>query len=339
MVLNCMIMINKKTIGHGYPTYIIAEIGINYNGNLDLAIKMVEEAARAGVDAVKVQIIYADKSYTKDSESYAIFKKVEFHLEDWKKIVTRARDLKIDIFATFTQPEDMQTAEILGLPAIKISSSNITNFPLLKAAALTGKPILMSTGMAYLSEVDEAIRYLEEHGARNLGIFHCVSLYPAPAKDVNLQAITTMRQAFPQYPIGFSDHTIGNSCALAAVALGARIIEKHFTLDRGMEGPDHHFSATPEEFVELVKAVREVESATGSGIKNPAPAEVDLRAKFQRILVAACDLKEGDKLSEENMTAKRSAQDGLAPRWYEIVLGRTARRALAKDDPITLDVL
>lgn len=334
-----MLSINNRQIGDSFPAYIIAEIGINYNGNLDLAIKMVEEAARAGVDAVKVQIIYADRSYTKDSESYAIFKKVELTLEDWKKIVIRTRDLKIDIFATFTQPEDMQTAEILGLPAIKISSSNITNFPLLKAAALTGKPILVSTGMAYLSEVDEAVRYLEEHGARNLGIFHCISLYPASAKDANLNAITTMRHAFPQYPIGFSDHTMGNSCAIAAVALGARIIEKHFTLDRAMEGPDHHFSATPEEFVSLVKAVHEVESAVGSGIKNPAPAEVDLRAKFQRILVAAKDIKEGEKLNEANMSAKRSAQDGLAPRWYEIVLGRTARRALTKDDPITLDVL
>lgn len=334
-----MLSINNKKIGDGFPAYIIAEIGINYNGDFDLAIKMVEEAARAGVDAVKVQIIYADKSYTKDSESYAIFKKVELPMEDWKKIVARARDLKIDIFATFTQPEDMRTAEILGLPAIKISSSNITNFPLLKAAARSGKPILVSTGMAYLSEVDEAVRYLEEHGVRNLGIFHCISLYPTSAKDANLQAITTMRQAFLQYPIGFSDHTMGNHCAIAAVALGARIIEKHFTMDRAMEGPDHHFSATPSEFAELVKAVRETESALGSGIKCPASAEVDLRAKFQRILVATHDIKEGEKLNEENMTAKRSGQGGLATRWHEIVLGRPVRRALAKDEPLTLDIL
>lgn len=330
--------INGKKIGDEHPTYLIAEIGINYNGKLDLALHMVEEAARAGVDAVKVQIIYADQSYAKDSESYAIFKKVELPMDDWKKVIEQARNLKIDIFATFTQPKDMTMMAALGLPAIKISSSNITNFPLLKAVAETEKPVILSTGMAYLSEVDEAVRYLEEHGCKNMGILHCTSLYPVQIADVNLRAIETMRRVFP-YPIGFSDHTIGNHCVIAAVTLGARIIEKHFTLDRAMEGPDHHYSATPSEFAELVKAVREIEVAFGDEIKRPANAELPERTKLQRVLVAAQDIKEGEVFTAANIAGKRSVRPGLPTKWYEIALGRTSRRALTKDEPITIDTI
>lgn len=331
-----MLAINNKAIGNEHPAYIIAEIGINHNGRLDLALRMVEEAARSGVDAVKVQIISADKSYTKDSPSHAIFKAVELPMKAWKQVVARAYDLHIDIFATVTQPKDMATVKELELPVIKISSSNITNFPLLKAAAKTGKPILLSTGMAYLSEVDEAVRYCEGHGCTNMGILHCTSSYPVQMTDVNLRAIETLRLAFP-YPVGFSDHTIGNHCAVAAVVLGTRIIEKHFTLNRSLEGPDHHFSATPDELIGLVKAVRDVENALGSGIKRPTTMENTERLKLQRVLVAAEDIAQGAVFTEENMAAKRSMRPGLAPRWYAMTLGRRNRSVLTKDEPITLE--
>lgn len=334
-----MLKINTRIIGDEYPTYIIAEIGVNHNGQVDLALKMVEAAKKAGADAVKVQIIDPDKSYTKGTESYAIFKRVYIPLDGWRKIAAKAKELGVDIFATFTHPDDMGLAQELGFPAIKISSSNITNFPLLKAAAETGKPLVVSTGMAYLSEVDEAVRYLEEHGAKQLGILHCTSLYPTAPEDINLRAIITLHQAFPAYPIGFSEHTIGIHATVAAVALGARIIEKHFTLDQKMEGPDHYFSSTPEEFSALAKAIREVKRALGNGIKRPAFKEMSERVKLQRVLVAARDISAGEPLTKDNVAAKRSTKVGLATRWYDIILGHQSRKALTKDDPITMDDL
>ncbi|MBI4135780.1 N-acetylneuraminate synthase family protein [Candidatus Uhrbacteria bacterium] len=331
-----MLIINNRKVGKGYPTYIIAEIGVNHNGDVDLALKMVEAAKQAGADAVKVQIIDPDKSYAKGTESYEIFKKVYISLDDWRRVCAKAKELEIDIFATFTDPNDMALVNELGFPVIKISSSNVTNFPLLKAAAKTGKPIIMSTGLSYLSEVDEAARYLEDHGCTQMAILHCTSLYPTPPEEVNLRAITTLTQAFP-YPIGFSEHTVGIHCSVAAVALGARIIEKHFTLDQKMEGPDHYFSSTPEEFKALVHAVREVERALGTGIKKPAEKELPERLKLQRVLVAGEPIKEGEFLTAENVTAKRSSRQGLSPKWYDTILGRASRRALGKDDPVTLD--
>lgn len=333
-----MLTIHNRSIGNEYPTYIIAEIGVNHNGNVDLAVKMVEAAKNAGADAVKVQIIDPDKSYTKGTESYDIFKKVYIPLDGWRTVCAKAKELSIDIFATFTQPDDMPLADTLGFPAIKISSSNVTNFPLLKAAAKTGKPVIMSTGLSYLSEVDEAVRYLEEHGCTQMAILHCTSLYPTPPQEVNLRALTTLAHAFA-YPIGFSEHTVGIHCSVAAVALGARIIEKHFTLDQKMEGPDHYFSSTPEEFKELVHAVREVDRALGTGVKKPAQKELSERIKLQRVLVAAREIKEGEPLTAENVTAKRSSVEGLPPKWYETILGRACRRALAKDEPITLETI
>ena len=233
-----MFLINNREIGGENPTYIIAEMGINHNGSLDIAMKMVKEAAKCGVDAIKVQIVDADRSYTKNSESYSIFKSVELKIDEWGKIVKLAKKLNLDIFASFTQPEDVKIAEQLDLPAIKVSSSNITNFPFLKAVAKVGKPLFLSTGLGYLSEVDEAVRYLEENGNKQIGILQCTSLYPTEHKDVNLLVIKTLQKAFP-YPIGFSDHTKGICSAIASVALGAKIIEKHFALDRSMQGPDH----------------------------------------------------------------------------------------------------
>ena len=245
--------------------------------------------------------------------------------------------MDVDIFATFTHPDDIAIANELGFPAVKISSSNITNFPLMKSAAAAGKPLIVSTGMAYLSEVDEAVRYLEEQGVKQMGILHCTSLYPTAPEDVNLRAIDTLKHAFPAYPIGFSEHTMGIHLSVAAVARGACIIEKHFTLDPKMEGPDHYFSSTPEEFAVLVKAVREVERALGDGVKRPMSKEIPERAKLQRVLVAVKNIQEGEVFTNENITGKRSSHRGLPTKWYESVIGHASRRVLAKDDPITLE--
>ncbi len=331
-----MIKINNREIGGDSPTYIIAEMGINHNGSLDIAMKMIKEAAKCGVDAVKVQIVDADKSYTKDSESHSLFKSVELKIKEWEVIVRLAEKLNIDIFASFSQPKDVKIAEKLALPAIKVSSSNITNFPFLKAVAKTGKPLFLSTGLSYLSEVDEAVRYLEENGNKQIGILQCTSLYPTEHKDVNLLAIKTLQKSFP-YPIGFSDHTLGVSCAIASVALGAKIIEKHFTLDRSMQGPDHKFSATPEELSQMVKSIREVELSMGFSIKRPVADEISLREKLLRSIVVVRNIEKGEILTEDKISIKRSDEKGLEPRYFEIVLGRKARKNIPKDKPVTFE--
>ena len=333
-----MITINNREIGGNNPAYIVAEMGINHNGSLDIAMKMVKEAAKCGVDAIKVQIVDADRSYTKNSESYSIFKRVELKIDEWWKIVKLAKKLNLDIFASFSQPKDVKIAEQLALPAIKVSSGNITNFPFLKAVAKTGKPLFLSTGLSYLSEVDEAVRYLEENGNKQIGILQCTSLYPTEHKDVNLLVIKTLQKAFP-YPIGFSDHTLGVSCAIASVALGAKIIEKHFTLDKSMQGPDHKFSATPEELAQMVKSIREVELSMGFSIKRPVADEISLREKLRRSIVAARNIEKGEILTEDKITAKRSNVKGLEPRYIEIIVGREVKKNISKDDPITMDLL
>jgi len=333
-----VIKINNREIGGDNPTYVIAEMGVNHNGRLDVALEMVEEAAKCGVDALKVQIVDADRSYTRDSESHSLFKSVELKINEWEKIVKLAKKLNLDIFASFSQPKDVKIAEQLALPAIKVSSSNITNFPFLKAVAKTGKPLFLSTGLSYLSEVDEAVRYLEENGNKQIGILQCTSLYPTEHKDVNLLAIKTLQKSFP-YPIGFSDHTLGVSCAIASVALGAKIIEKHFTLDRSMQGPDHKFSATPEELSQMVKSIREVELSMGFSIKRPVADEISLRERLLRSIVVVRNIEKGEILTEDKISIKRSDEKGLEPRYFEIVLGRKARKNIPKDKPITFETI
>jgi sialic acid synthase SpsE len=333
-----VIKINNREIGGDSPTYIIAEMGINHNGSLDIAMKMIKEAAKCGVDAVKVQIVDADKSYTKDSESHSLFKSVELKIKEWEVIVRSAEQLNIDIFATFAHAEDVIIANELQLPAIKVSSGNLTNFPLLKNVAKTGVSVLLSTGLSYLSEVDEAVRYLEKNGNNQIGILHCTALYPASPRDVNLLVIKTLRKAFP-YPIGFSDHTKGICSAIASVALGAKIIEKHFTLDRSMEGSDHCFSSTPEELMQMVRSIREIELSMGSSIKRPVSDEISLRDKLRRSIVAARNIEKGEILTEDKITAKRSKVKGLEPRYIEIIVGREVKKTISKDDPITMDLL
>ena len=334
-----MLTIDNRQIGDGRPTYVIAEIGINYNGSYDIAAQLVTVAAECGVDAVKLQIITAEKSYTPDSISHSIFKRNELCLEEWGALVKLARKLGLTVFATFVNAYDLQYAESIELPAVKISSTNITNFPLLEAIAGLEKPVIMSTGMAYLNEVDEAVRYLEDRGLRELGILHCSSLYPATPESLNLRAIQTLKMAYPDYPIGFSDHTLGIHCAVAAVVCGASIIEKHFTLDRDMDGPDHHFSATPAEMKALMIAIREVEAALGSTHKRPVAEEIPIRKEFQRSLVAIEAIRKGQPIEAGMLIPKRSPVKGVEPKYLDIICGRTARADIPQDAPITWDLI
>lgn len=331
--------INGQKIGYGTPAYIIAEIGVNHNGRVDLALEMIECAASAGVDAVKFQIVTAERCYAQSSASYELFKKVEMKKVEWRRLIDYCRDHGVDFFATFADIQDLRDYAEFNLPAIKISSTNLTNFPLLKAIAEDNKPVIMSTGLSYLSEIKEAVRFLKEKGQNQMAILQCTSLYPTEAQNVNLSTMDTLRDSFPDCPIGFSDHTLGIYCAIAAIARGAAIIEKHFTLDKNMPGSDHHFSASPEELREMVKAIREVERAIGSNEKQPVSDELPLRAQWMRSLVAVKDIQEGQIITDDIIGIKRSTPRGLEPKYLETVLGKKATKAILKDEPITQEVI
>lgn len=330
--------IGDRSIGSDHPTYVIAEIGINHNGDPELFRRMIRAVRDAGADAVKVQIVDAAKSYARTSPSYELFRRVEFDRATWRALVTDARAIEISVFATVTEPDALWFAVDLDLPALKVSSSNLTNVPLLRVIAETGKPIILSTGMSYLSEVDDAVRELEAHGCTQLAVLQCTSRYPTEPSDVNLRTLATLRNAFP-YPIGFSDHTVGTTCSVAAVALGAKLIEKHVTLDRSLPGPDHHFSATPEEFATLVRAIRDVEAALGTPRKQPLAAELLDRQQLRRVLVAARDIVAGETFSVENVALKRATADGFDSKYYDAVIGRRARRAITRDESIHFEAL
>ncbi len=334
-----MIEINGRKIGEGHPVYIIAEIGINYNGEVDLALEMIKTAAAIGVDAVKLQIITAERSYAKTSESYKIFKQIELRKDDWQTIVSYARKLNLHCFATFVNSDDLEEYLDLSWPAFKISSTNLTNFPLLEKIAAQKKPVILSTGASYLAEIEEAVQFLRQRGQKQIAILQCTAVYPTTMEDVHLLTIKTLTNHFPESPLGFSDHTQGTHCAIIAVALGAKIIEKHLTLDKTMPGPDHYFSASPEEMKAMVEAIRCTEHALGSSEKKPTDSEMMTRDQLRRSLVVLTPMKEGDVLTREKIGIKRSGVKGLEPKYLDAVLGKKIVTALQADDPLTLDVL
>jgi N,N'-diacetyllegionaminate synthase len=334
-----MIEINGRKIGKGEPAYVIAEIGINHDGNVDVAMRMVEEAARVGVDAVKVQLVDFEKDYAKGSKSYEVFKNVSLTMDEWLRVSDRAKECDIDMFASFARMEMIERSREFGFPAVKVSSGNMTNYPLLKAIAESKMPVIVSTGMSYLEEVVNCVGYLEKHGAENVAVLHCTSLYPTPPVDVNLRAMDTLLGALPNNVIGLSDHTTGITCSVAAVARGASIIEKHFTLDRSLPGSEHGFSLTVDELASLVLSVREVETILGSSTKAPVANEVPNRVKFRRTLIAVRDLKKGEILSVQNIIAKRSDVEGVGAEEFEKIIGKVILNDLSAGDPIKLELL
>lgn len=333
--------IANKIINQQSATYIIAEIGINHNGSVTLAKEMIFAASECGADAVKFQIIYADKSYALNSLSYPIFKAVEFSKDEWLEIVEYCRTLNIHVFATFVCPDDLYLADFFGFPAIKVSSTNVTNFPLLKAVAAMNKPVIMSSGMAYLSEVDEAYRYLLSNGLNpnDISILQCTALYPTHPSDINLNVIKSYQLAFPESVIGFSDHSEGIECALGSVVLGGRIIEKHFTTDKSLPGHDQYFSADPHELRALVQGVRVVEQAMGVPGKRPVGKENESRELYFRYVVAKHDLEMGVLLNDQNITVKRCMGKGIEPRDLCKVYGRKLNQSIKKDDVIHWEMI
>lgn len=342
--------IGARAIGPGEPCYVIAEAGVNHNGDLELAKKLVSIAAEAGADAVKFQTFDADKLVTEtapkaryqlettgEGSQHAMLKRLELNAQahrELAKIATRAG------IAFLSTPFDLQSADMLerlSVHAFKIGSGDLTNSPLLRHVASKGRPMVVSTGMADIEEVGEAVRVTKEAGCRDLALLHCVSDYPARAEDANLRAMATLADAFG-VPTGFSDHTLGIEVPLAAVAMGATIIEKHFTMDRDLPGPDHRASLEPGELRALVRGIRLVEAARGSGRKVPTPRERELATVARRSIVARVGIPKGSILSLDQLDYRRPGA-GLPPTKVQAIVGRRTRVEIAPGSMITEEML
>jgi N,N'-diacetyllegionaminate synthase len=340
-----------RKIGPNCPCFIIAEAGVNHNGRVETAKQLIDVAVEAGADAVKFQTFKAEEvaslhapkaAYQRETTDAAesqleMLQKLELSLEAHRDLQTYCQERGVFFMSTPFDEGSVDLLDELGVPVFKIGSGEVTNWPLLKYIARKGKPIIFSTGMAYLSEIDEAVRVIRDAGNDQLVLLHCVSNYPADPMDVNLRAMHTMETAF-HLPVGYSDHTPGIEVALAAVALGACVIEKHFTLDRKMPGPDHRASLEPDELKAMVRGIRLVEQALGSGYKVPALSEADTIRVARRSIVAAHDISVGAVLTEEDLAAKRPGT-GLPPALQPYVVGRTARTAIPAGTLIRLEML
>jgi len=325
--------------------FIIAEAGVNHNGDIHLAHKLVDAAKEAGADAVKFQTFKAEnvvskiaekaeyqKETTNSEESqYEMIKKLELSFEDFVKIKDYC-DKKGIIF--LSTPFDYESVDFLKslVPLYKIGSGEITNLPFLEYIAKKGKPIILSTGMSTLGEVEEAVKtIINVNSSLPLVLLHCVSNYPAKYEDVNLKAMLTLKEAF-KLPVGYSDHTLGIEIAIAAIALGAKVIEKHFTLDRDLPGPDHKASLESDELKKMVKAIRNVEKVLGNGIKKPAQSELKVMKVARRSLVVARDIRAGEVVKESDILIKRPGT-GILPKFKEIIIGMRLTRDVKKDNP------
>lgn len=332
-------------------TLIIAEAGVNHNGSLDLARQLIDAAAAAGVDYVKFQTFRADKLVTRtarqaayqsrnlghgEESQYTMLKRLELSPDDHRALIDHCNTKGVRFFSTAFDLESIAFLDSLGLPLWKVPSGEITNFPYLRAIGLTGKPVILSTGMATLDEIEAAVGVLTRFGTPRNGItlLHCTTEYPAPKDQVNLRAMQTMHERFG-LPVGYSDHTEGIEIPVAAVAMGATVIEKHFTLDRSLPGPDHKASLEPDELTAMVRQIRAVESALGNGVKEPTPAERPNIPIARKSIVAATAIQRGELFTEENLTAKRPGT-GLSPMLWESVVGQTAPHDFEPDQPIEL---
>ena len=333
-------------------TLIIAEAGVNHNGSLDMAIRMVNAAVEAGIDAVKFQTFKAEKMITFDAPKATYQKETtganESQLEMVKKLeLDETAHIRLHQHCQhkgvqfLSSPFDLESIDLLvrlGIKIFKIPSGEITNLPYLRKLGELGKELIMSTGMADLGEIEAALVVLMQSGTapEDITVLHCNTEYPTPFQDVNLNAMLTIKAAFPGIQVGYSDHTPGIEVPIAAVALGARVIEKHFTLDRNMEGPDHIASIEPKEMNILVKTIRDVEAAMGDGIKRPMPSELPNKTRMQKSLVATRSIAPGEIIGKSDLTCKRPGS-GLPPKWFEKVLGKRAAKQIEKDGMFDLD--
>ena len=340
--------IGSRNIGPGHPAFVIAEAGVNHNGSLELALQLVDAAADAGADAVKFQTFRADdvvvpgtdkaayqRTHTGDGDQYEMIRALELSEDDHAALAGRCAERGIEFMST---PFDAWATALLlrlGMRRIKIASGELPNRPFIESLARTGRPIILSTGMATLDETARSVGWLRaarpasgggDDAVPWLTVLHCTSNYPAEPADVNLRAMVTLREALG-VPVGYSDHTLGIEVSLAAAAMGATVLEKHFTLDRSLPGPDHQASLDPAQLAALVRGVRTVEQALGDGVKAPRPTEMPVRDLVRRSAFARRDLAKGDVLDATTLRFLRPGT-GIGPEHSGELFGRRAARAL-----------
>lgn len=344
------IEINKRIIGKNHPTYIIAELSANHNQDFDQAVKLIHAAKECGVDAVKLQTYTADtitidvkNEYFKIKGTiwegkylYDLYKEAYTPWEWQPELKKIANNLGLDLFSSPFDTSAVDFLEKMEVPVYKVASFELNDLVLIKKIAQTKKPVIMSTGMANLSEINEAITTLRQNGSKQIALLKCTSAYPSPPESINLRTIPNLSDAFGA-PVGLSDHTLGTSIAIGAVSLGASIIEKHFTLDRSVPGPDSKFSLEPHEFKEMVDSVRIIEKALGTISYGPTSIEKD-STNHRRSIFVVKDIKKGENFTEENVKVIRPGF-GLHSRYYETILTKKAKTDLVKGTPMSWELI
>ncbi|MDQ7949356.1 MAG: N-acetylneuraminate synthase [Pedobacter sp.] len=327
-------------------TYIIAEVGVNHNGSVDIALELIEKAKEIGVDCVKFQTFKASQIVTqtspkanyqmkvtdKNESQFDMLKKLELERADYVQLLKRCKELEIDFLSTPYNKEDVDFLESLDVVGYKIASGQLTELPFLNYVASKQKQMIISTGMANIADVFSAVEEIRSTGNHNIIVLQCTTNYPSKIEDANLMAMLSMKEAC-KVRVGYSDHVENNYACFAATALGAEIVEKHFTLDRNMEGPDHSSSLNPSEFKELVLGIRNIEMALGSGLKVPSKIESENAYGMKRSLVALKDLKAGEVLREEFIGFKRPFS-GLSPNMLNQVIGKKLTKDVVADEAL-----
>jgi len=345
------VKLGHRDIGPGLPCYVIAEAGANHDRDLDVARRLIDVAAEAGADAVKFQTysgrtLYSSKTPRFDYLGELGSKPAHELLDDvalpreWQPLLAaHCRDVGIEFLSSPFDRAAVDELDALDVAAFKIASFELIDLSLVEYTASKGRPMILSTGMASLGEIEDAVTTAHRGGAADVCLLQCASLYPAPAHIMNLRAIPTMAATFG-VPVGLSDHTLGIHVATAAIALGAQLLEKHFTLDRNRPGPDHPFAIEPDELKALVRQVREIEAALGDGVKaGPSDEErVEMYSKARRSVVAACPIPTGTRITREMLTIKRPGH-GIAPKLIDALVGRVATVDIDDDDILTWDML
>jgi N,N'-diacetyllegionaminate synthase len=344
------VRIGSREIGPGRSCFAVAEVGINHNGSLDRALEMIKVAKRAGADAVKFQTFKAEEFIADASQTFTyrsqgklvtesmleMFRRHELREDDWRAIRQRCDEEEILFLSTPQNRTDLELLLDLGISAIKVGSDDLTNLPLVRSYATAGLPLILSCGMSDLGEVYRALEAAGSLDGHPTVLLVCTSQYPTPLVDANLLRIKTLADVFPMVPIGFSDHTQGPLAASLAVALGACLFEKHFTLDHDLPGPDHWFSEDPEGLALWVDSIRAAQVALGSGMVRPTPSELLHKREYQRAVVAVRPIRKGEEYSVDNLGMRRVVGGGLPPAFLDLLVGKVSSRDYASGEAVSL---
>ena len=313
-------------------TYVIAEGGLNHNGDINIAKKLIDSAKECGANAIKFQTYKTENFVRETNQYFDVFKNAELNFEQFEELKNYSKNIGLTFFST---PFDIESAEFLNqleIPCFKIASSDLTNLPLITKIAKMQKPMIISSGLSTMNEINDAVNCCLFEGNNQIALLHCVANYPAQPNEVNMNVINTLKKTFG-FPIGYSDNGESSLVDIVAVSMGANIIEKHFTLDKKMSGPDHSFSIDPNGLKSLISQIHEIDQMKGDGIKIPQFSEIKNRLTIRKSITAKRDLQQGEKIQEDDISIKRPA-DGIEPKYITMILGKTINTNIKKDSPI-----